>query len=103
MAKVYIHPNPNLGGTNAAYFATETANVGRQALSYFNQMQKVFTFLTNNSVRTGEGGAGADDYAVAAAAMGITTAEASTLWNLLNGAITSWNASNNKLLADTLG
>ena len=107
MAKVFIHPNPNQGGANAAYFAIEVSNLGKQAAAYNSQLQKVFTFITNNSVRAGEGGAPSDDYTDAAAAIGITTAQCSTLWNLLNGAQTAWNGggtnANNKTLSETVG
>lgn len=92
MANDFIHPNAATG-----YAANEAVALGRTGQAYFNQLTKVFGILSHTSVQAPA------DYAAAAAAFGITTTQAETMWNLLNGAIQAWNgtgtnANNNNLI-----
>lgn len=79
-----------------AFKANELIQLKRMGLAFKQQMDKVFSDLTHDSVQSPA------DYSKSSLDFGISTAEAEQLWGLCNGGIQSWNSSNLHTLVELI-
>lgn len=89
MPKDIIHPNPASGGDpNNGYAAGELTQLKVLGFAYYVQLTKAFGIANHTSVQA------PPDYVQMAAAFGVTEAQATELWNRMNGAIQAFEGPN---------